>query len=156
MSKNKPIICAIIVFTAIILCFAAIVTLPFNFFINDALLGGMVRDMKGELGGDSIEVIDIQSATGKLYGNGNGIEFFGAALVRGDESDIEATVEKLSKRFDVAGYFEQTDARIDIKYADRADLCYDIQASFDSDTVYYTVYFFHTQKFCNEFDIRGH
>ena len=46
------------------------------------LLRGFVSDLKSELrAAEGIEIIETVSEYGKLNGNGNGINFFGAVLV---------------------------------------------------------------------------
>ena len=123
---------------------------------NPSILRGLVNDFKKEIeSADGIELIETQSAYGNLNGNGNNMNYFGAALVRTDDpSALDELVKKLSSSFDVAGYSEQIGTKIENKYLERPKLYYSTEPNGEG---YYTVYFFNgSHPHSNPFDVKGH
>ena len=116
----------------------------------------MVAKMRIELFMTGVEVVEIKSATGKLAGNGNGIDYVGAALICGGEAEAKKAADSLSNDFDIVGYVEQTDSNIDIYVWERNSPSYDTDFNAEADKTYYTVYFQHSTKLSNEHDVRGH
>ena len=59
------------------------------FYWNSFILRGLVSDFKSELrAAEGIEIVETVSDYGKLNGNGNGINYFGAVLVKVDNPDV--------------------------------------------------------------------
>lgn len=110
---------------------------------NPTILRGLVNDLESEIeSAEGIELIETQSAYGKLNGNGNGFNYFGAALVKTDDPALlDELIKKLDTSFEIAGYTSQTGTKIENKYLDRPDLYYETEPDGDG---YYTVYFFNS------------
>lgn len=120
---------------------------------NSMLLRGFVSDLKSELrAAEGIEIIETVSDYGKLNGNGNGINFFGAVLVKADDPDVLDALVSLNKDFELLDYYKQEKREIDLKYAQRAHLSFE-----NLSPDYYVVWFYesaHPQA--NLLDIKGH
>lgn len=104
-----------------------------------------------------VELVDTVSAYGKLNGNGNGIQYFGAALVKAtSENDVSAIVGKLSSEYEIVGYSIQTGQEIESKYLEHVSLCFD-DFTVNDDENCYQIFFY-----CSDFedsdvsDIIGH
>ena len=68
---------------------------------NAKILRSMVREFSRTISGTGAKVVETKSVYGKLNGNGNGINYFGAALVRIDSvKDIDLLIgEKSARRY---------------------------------------------------------
>lgn len=123
---------------------------------NPSILRGLVNDLESEIEAtEGIELIETQSAYGKLNGNGNGFNYFGAALVKADDTAVlDELIKKLDTGFEIVGYEAQSGTKIGIKYLERHDLYYEIEPSADG---YYTVYFYNSSHpHTNPLDPNGH
>ncbi len=123
---------------------------------NPSILRGLMNNLEKEIeASNGIELIETQSAYGKLNGNGNGFNYFGAALVKTDDPTLlDELISKLDTSFEIVGYSSQTGTKIDNKYLDRPDLYYETEPS---ENGCYTVYFFnssHTRT--NPLDVKGY
>ena len=77
------------------------------FYWNSFILRGLVSDFKSELrAAEGIEIVETVSDYGKLNGNGNGINYFGAVLVKVEGPDVLDTLVSLNKDFDVMDYYK--------------------------------------------------
>lgn len=123
---------------------------------NPSILRGLVNDFEKEIeSADGIELIETQSAYGKLNGNGNGFNYFGAALVKTDDPVLlDELIQKLDTSFEIVGYESQTGTQIEIKYLERPDLYYETEPAVDG---CYTVYFFNSSHpRTNPLDVKGY
>lgn len=123
---------------------------------NPSILRGLVNDFESEIEAtEGIELIETQSAYGKLNGNGNGFNYFGAALVKADDTAVlDELIKKLDTGFEIVGYEAQSGTKIEIKYLERHDLYYEIEPSADG---YYTVYFYNSSHpKTNPLDLKGY
>lgn len=120
---------------------------------NSMLLRGLVSDLKSELrAAKGIEIIETVSDYGKLNGNGNGINFFGAVLVKAENPDVLDTLVSLNKDFDVMDYYKQEKRKIDLNYAEHAHLSFE-----NLSPDYYVVWFYQSEHpMSNPLDIKGH
>ena len=120
---------------------------------NSMLLRGLVSDLKSELrAATGIEIIETVSDYGKLNGNGNGINFFGAVLVKAENPDVLDTLVSLNKDFEVLDYYKQEKREIDLKQAQRAHLSFE-----NLSPDYYVVWFYESaHPHTNPLDIKGH
>ncbi len=102
------------------------------------------------------DVIETKSVYGKLNGNGNGIQYFGAVLVPKDSiKDIEALIEKLDIQFELVGYCEQEGQEILSEYLEHKKIKY--ETIIDDNQKYISIYFFVSDyPYSNLFDIEGH
>ena len=123
------------------------------FYWNSFILRGLVSDFKSELrAAEGIEIVETVSDYGKLNGNGNGINYFGAVLVKVDNPDVLDTLVSLNKDFDVMNYYKQEKREIDLRYAERAHLSFE-----NLSTDYYVVWFYQSEHpMSNPLDIKGH
>ena len=144
----------IVVIALILLAIVLVVIVPP--IQNAIVLNGLVRDFKKTLENDyGIEVIEMQSASGKLCGNGNGINQFGTALVRADSvSDVGALVAELGERFGYADYWVQEGQEIDSRYNEHQRMKYSTLLA--DDLEYYSICFFTSSKYSNLLDLSGH
>lgn len=123
---------------------------------NPSILRGLVNDLESEIEAtEGIELIETQSAYGKLNGNGNGFNYFGAALVKADDTAVlDELIKKLDTGFEIVGYEAQRGTKIEIKYLEHHDLYYEIEPSADG---YYTVYFYNSSHpKTNPLDLKGY
>ena len=122
------------------------------FYWNSFILRGLVSDFKSELrAAEGIEIVETVSDYGKLNGNGNGINYFGAVLVKVEGPDVLDTLVSLNKDFDVMDYYKQENREIDLNYAEHAHL------SFENHGDYYVVWFYQGEHpMSNPLDIKGH
>jgi hypothetical protein len=122
------------------------------FYWNSFILRGLVSDFKSELrAAEGIEIVETVSDYGKLNGNGNGINYFGAVLVKVENPDVLDTLVSLNKDFDVMNYYKQEKREIDLDYAEHAHL------SFENHGDYYVVWFYQGEHpMSNPLDIKGH
>ncbi len=120
---------------------------------NSILLRGLVSDFKSELrAAEGIEIVETVSEYGKLNGNGNGINYFGAVLVKVDDPNVLDTLVSLNKDFDVMDYYKQEKREIDLNYAEHAHLSFE---NFGDE--YYVVWFYESEHpHSNLFDVKGH
>ncbi len=120
---------------------------------NYILLRGLVSDFKAELrAAEGIEIVETVSDYGKLNGNGNGINYFGAVLVKAENPDVLDTIVSLNRDFDVMDYYKQEKREIDLNYAEHAHLSFE-----NLSTDYYVVWFYQGEHpMSNPLDIKGH
>ena len=106
---------------------------------------------------DGIEILDIRSDYGKLVGNGNGIEYYGAVLVKASsEEDVQKVVAELKDDYEVIRYREQMDKVVDAEYLPGVYYMvedYVFELSADS---LYSIYFITTHEDSNMLDPKGH
>ena len=92
------------------------------------------------------------SEYGKLNGNGNGINFFGAVLVKAEDPDVLDALVSLNKDFELLDYYKQEKREIDLKYAQYAHLSFE-----NLSPDYYVVWFYQSSHpHANLLDIKGH
>ena len=123
------------------------------FYWNSFILRGFVSDFKSELrAAEGIEIIETVSEYGKLNGNGNGINFFGAVLVKAEDPDVLDALVSLNKDFELLDYYKQEKREIDLKYAQYAHLSFE-----NLSPDYYVVWFYQSSHpHANLLDIKGH
>ena len=123
------------------------------FYWNSLILRGLVSEFKSELrAAEGIEIIETVSDYGKLNGNGNGINFFGAVLVKADDPAVLDALVSLNKDFELLDYYKQEKREIDLKYAQRAHLSFE-----NLSPDYYVVWFYESSHpHANLLDIKGH
>lgn len=157
MNKKTVVKSLIAVAVAITLLIAGVVAFFLGLNQNSIISWKLTRDLKSDINNiDALEIIDSKSACGKISGNGNGMQFYGAVLVKADsEEDIAELVSSVDNDYEIVGAYVQTDKEIDVEpVGGHIFLEYD---SFPNDgSTYYTVYYFTTHKFSTDFDIRAH
>lgn len=154
MTKTKK---NIIIGVSVILGVMVVVTAIVFAFIswNSVILKGFETVFELSVKGESIEVLDTQSVYGKLNGNGNGINYFSAVLVKADEDEVKALVETLDDKFEVATYYLQKGTEISTVHNAHARLEFDFPL--EAGESYYTVYVYQSKiAGSNYADPRGH
>ena len=123
------------------------------FYWNSFILRGLVSDFKSELrAAEGIEIIETVSEYGKLNGNGNGINFFGAVLVKAEDPAVLDALVSQNKDFELLDYYKQEKREIDLKYAQYAHLSFE-----NLSPDYYVVWFYESSHpHANLLDIKGH
>ncbi len=147
----------------LLVCFSAVILLPILLVfviapgINAINLSGLVNDFLDEISEHSqTPVCETKSVYGKLNGNGNGIQYFGACLVKAESAEaLEAVASELEQKFEYVGFWQQEDDDIESKYLEHRSLEYDTHIS-DGEK-YFTICFFNSQhpNSCH-FDLAGH
>lgn len=142
--------CFLVFFTIIVLAFVLLCNL------NRILLHQMMNKLENVVMAD-FYIIDKASVYGKLNGNGNGIQFFGAVLVEGEsEESISTIVADLSGQYEEVGYAKQHNSEIKVKYLEHRTLQFSF-SSFLENKQYYIIYFFNSQNpYSWPFDLAGH
>lgn len=123
-------------------------------FVNDYTASHIAREIKNLPLPENTEYIDSVSAAAKLSGNGNGMQFFGAMLIKS-----ELPLEQLDRYY--ADYrtsdwdlLVEVQAGQKIEGIDHRDLTF--QVEMQPDASYYIVYTWGDGIFpFAEFDIRG-
>ena len=99
--------------------------------------------------------METKSVCGKLNGNGNGINYFSAVLIKADEVEVKALVEALETEFEVAKYYLQEDGKIATIHNEHGRLEY--ETALENGKTYYTVYVFDSKiAGSNPLDPKGH
>ena len=140
-----------------LLCLAIVIALfviLFNW--NNILLFQMMQKLENSVRQD-VQVLDTASVYGKLEGNGNGIQFYGAILVEAEtEEKVAALVAELSDRYEEVGYAKQTDNAIQNKHLEHRTLAFSYP-SFSENKNYFMIWFFNSQHdFAWALDLLGH
>ena len=96
---------------------------------------------------ENTELVESVSKAGKLTGNGNGMQYFGAMLIKS-----ELTLDELSAFYSVAVVKKQTSQKIEVVEHEQMSF----ETVIDGDD-YYIVYMFDgSSSFFANLDIRGH
>ena len=147
-----------IVIIVVIICTLLMALVGVFIYFNDILSGNMTRSFRREIKqSTSVQLIETVAAYGKLNGNGNGMNYFGAALVTADNAeDVDTLVAELEKKFDTVGSTLQEGTQVNVSYLEHSTLFFD-EAAFQDDQTYYCIYYYvHEHPYSNILDIRGH
>ena len=155
MKKTKK----IITFSVIgVIAAAVLITLSAIFAFlnwNSFILKGFEADFEKAVQDEGYEILETQSVYGKLNGNGNGINYFSAVLIKADENEVKALVEALETEFEVAKYYLQENGKIATIHNEHGRLEY--ETAIEEGETYYTVYVFESGiKGSNPLDPKGH
>lgn len=150
---------SIIKWSIFLVIIVAFLGLFINFFgRNTFLLNGMVKQLADTAKkADGIEILDTRSDYGKLVGNGNGIEYYGAVLVKASsEEDVQKVVAELKDDYEVIRYREQTDKVVDAEYLPGVYYMVEDYVFEQSADSLYSIYFIMTHEDSNLLDPKGH
>ena len=127
---------------AVLVCFVA-VFIPLS---NDRTAENIAKQLESSSPADTV-IIESVSKAGKLTGNGNGMQYFGAVLIKSD-----LTADELSDFYSDAIVKKQTSQKIEV--IEHVSLSFETVIDGDN---YYIVYKFgdNSLPFAN-LDIRGH
>ena len=148
MNKRKAVLMVVAVVGVLALCGM--------FFLNDLILLGMVNGLQSAVKENpQVQLVETQSVCGKLNGNGNGMQYFGAVLIKSDdETAVKALLEELKGEYEVVGYCVQTGPNIRSGYLEHQTLSYDHDGF--KDATYYSIYFYNSHSnLSNPLDLRG-
>lgn len=124
---------------------------------NDRILWGLLNEFSDAISNLSqAEIVETKGICGKLYGNGNGMQYFGAVLVKQDSiKDMTALLEQLDQMFEIVAVTAQEDNEIKTKYLGHHSLSF--ETTMPDGTQYICIYFFNSHHpDSNPYDIRGH
>ncbi len=121
---------------------------------NDYIASETAKDIISLPLPDNTELIESKSLAGKLVGNGNGMQYFGAILVKSSLS-----LDELRQHY--SGYADNDWTYcVEIQQTSKIEVIEHGQLSFDTDIAgegYYIIYSWGSSKGAfNDFDIRGH
>lgn len=138
---NKIILAAILVFAVGIGVLIAVLTAPAR--TNKRILANLTVDFSNVISQQSQEKIaEAKSVYGKLNGNGNGIAYFGAVLVKKSAvPDIDALLAELDAEFEIVGVVEQKGQNVQSTYLQHRSLSYDTPVE---DGQFITIYFYNS------------
>ncbi len=122
---------------------------------NTIILNALTNDFQNKIEKNSVKIMEAEKIYGKLNGNGNGINFFGAVLVEKDSvADIEALMDELGEGFEAVEYYEPSGAAVASKHLEHGNLEFDTDISGGE----YLVICFHesSHPMANSLDIKGH
>lgn len=147
MRKKVVLAVCLIVVTAIL-----VISINRNNLILSWMTERMVLSIHKD---DAMELLDVKSVYGKL--NGNGIQYFAAALVRAtSEDDVKEFIKEIDKTYEITGYSMQTDSQIHSKYLQHKTLNFQY-SDFNDEGVYYQVFFYCSHHRFSDFSsIVGH
>ena len=146
------------VITAVMIWILLMALIGIFICFNDILSGSMTRSFRREIKqSTAVQLIETVSVCGKLNGNGNGMNYFGAALVTSDTAeDVDALVAELEEKFENVGSTLQEGTQVNVSYLEHSTLFFD-EAAFQDDQAYYCIYYYvHEHPYSNIFDIRGY
>lgn len=127
---------------AVLVCFVA-VFIPLS---NDRTAENIAKQLESSSPADTV-IIESVSKAGKLTGNGNGMQYFGAVLIKSD-----LTPDELSDFYSGAVVKKQTSQKIEVVEHEQMSF----ETVIDGDD-YYIVYMFDgSSSFFANLDIRGH
>jgi len=140
------IVCIVVIICTLII--AEIIVCP---IINDFVAKNVVKDIqKIELPEETVFIESISDA-GKLCGNGNGMDYFGAILIQSDLS-----FDELKEYYSIyeGKIFIEPQTRKDITVIEHDSISFKTNVSGDD---YYIVYSWGNYNgIASEFDLRGH
>lgn len=127
---------------AVLVCFVA-VFIPLS---NDRTAENIAKQLESSSPADTV-IIESVSKAGKLTGNGNGMQYFGAVLIKSD-----LTPDELSDFYSGAVVKKQTSQKIEA--VEHGQMSFETVIDGDN---YYIVYMFGgSSSFFANLDIRGH
>jgi hypothetical protein len=132
---------------ALLLLFAAAIPI-----VNNAIALGVEKDLKNLPLPEKTELIETTSKAGKFVGSGNGMQYFGAILIRSEKTLDELSAYYSQKLADVVVKEQNTQK---IQCVEHGGLSFKTQITATED--YYIVYLFGSgNALFSELDIRGH
>jgi len=123
---------------------------------NENILANLMNDFSEKISTVSgADIVEMQGTYGKLNGNGNGISYFGAALLRKNSiSDIEMLKETLDEDFEIIEVQVQQDRKIHSRHLEHRSLQFDTDIS--KDGPYICISFYTTHPDSDLEDLLGH
>lgn len=161
MKAKKVTLIAVAAVTAVVLLVLGVLFLPSPFSVlgnrNQRNLNALMKEFTTTISEyASSDIIEEQSVYGKLNGNGNGIQYFGAVLVRKDAiEDIDALMAELDETFEIVECAEQSGNKIISKHLQHRTLTYDTPIT--SENTYVSICFYNSKHPKSSlWDLAGH
>ena len=144
----------IILIIAVVALVLLVVSTP---FINNYIAYSIKKDLVEVSLPDKTELIDDLSSAGKLIGNGNGMQFFGAILIK-SELTLEELKHFYSKyRENEWSYIVEKQVSNNIAFIEHRDLKFKALKVDEQLINYYIVYTWGSSDYpLSDLDIRGH
>lgn len=159
--KAKKVTLIAVAVTAVVLLVLGVLFLPSPFSVlgnrNQRNLNALMKEFKATISEyASSDIIEEQSVYGKLNGNGNGIQYFGAVLVRKEAiEDIDALMAELDETFEIVEYAEQNESTIVSRHLQHRTLTYDTPIT--SENTYVSICFYNSKHSKSSlWDLAGH
>ena len=125
--------------------------------VNDVISLGIEKDLKDTPLPIATELCDSLSVAGKIVGNGNGMQFFGAILIKSALSSDELEKHYSQFRKDEWSYIVEAQIGAEITADDIGSLSFSHLENMANIEGYYIVYSWGSSSYpFSDFDIRGH
>ena len=159
--KAKKVTLIAVAVTVVVLLVLGVLFLPSPFSVlgnrNQRNLNALMKEFKATISEyASSDIIEEQSVYGKLNGNGNGIQYFGAVLVREDAvEDVDALLAELDETFEIVECIEQNESTIVSRHLQHRTLTYDTPIT--SENTYVSICFYNSKHPKSSlWDLAGH
>jgi len=153
----KKLIKCLIIFLFVILPILIFLTYASTAMINNSIASNVKDTLINTPLPDNSELCDSISVAGKISGNGNGMQFFGAILIK-SSLPIEALDEYYSHyRENPWTYVVEPQSGADIAVNDHGGLSFSFLRTIENFNNYYIVYSWGESGYpLSDFDLRGH
>lgn len=144
----------------VMMALGALILLSMNFVRgqkNQKILKGLMTEFTETVSefvdGD---IVEEKSVYGKLNGNGNGIQYYGAVLVRKDDvEDMDSLTAMLDGKFEIIEFWAQSDNKITSTHLEHKTLAYDTPICAEDE--YISICFYNSYHPDSELrDLAGH
>jgi len=116
--------------------------------VADAAMEELEKQVKAALEKNKVEVIEMKTAFGKLNDDGAESQFFCAALIKSDATDIpKAAAEAIGKLVTEAGLLEQSGSKVESDLLIHKEIVF--KHSDFSEGNYYVIYAYHKDLSAN-------
>ena len=116
--------------------------------VADAAMEELEKQVKAALEKNKVEVIEMKTAFGKLNDEGSKNQFFCAALIRSDATDIpKAAADTIGKLVTEAGLLAQTGSKVESDLLVHKEIVF--KHSDFSEGNYYVIYAYHEDLTAN-------
>ena len=116
--------------------------------VADAAMKELEKQVKATLEKNKVDVIEMKTAFGKLNDDGAKQQFFCAALIRANSTDIpKAAVDAIGKLVTEAGLLEQTGSKVESDLLIHKEIVF--KHSDFSEGNYYVIYAYHKDLTAN-------
>ena len=145
---KKFLVCLSLILLVIATIAVFIISIP---YVNDSLAKDVEKQLKIIELPDKTEMIESLSIAGKIVGNGNGMQYFGAILIK-SEKTLDELSAYYSGKLDGILVKEQKSKEIEFTHGDVS-----FSSNINEEGNYFIVYLFGDGIFpFSELDIRGH
>lgn len=144
----------VILIIAVVGLFLTVVSIP---FINNYIAYSIKKDLIRLSLPDKTEILDAVSSARKLVGNGNGMQFFGAILIKSELNLDELNNFYSEYRENEWSYIVEKQASNHIDFIDHGDVTFKALNADEKLNNYYIVYTWGDSNYpLSDLDLRGH